>query len=127
MTGCDLVANGIFMTNDTSSEFTFTDCVILSKAANNGSDDKNQNAGKITLVNTDITYNAAFTNVGEIKLDINSSVTAPSLLGNGSIVIDATGLSGSVQVINADMSGFTGTITVIGAEYEITATGLIIK
>ncbi len=122
----DLLVNGVFMTNDASSEFKFTNCVIVSKAASNGSDDKNQNAGTMVLVGTDLTYNAAFTNIGTITLDLNSSITAPSILGSGKIVIDATGFTEAVTVINGDMSGFTGTIEVIKGEavYTITDTGL---
>ena len=116
VTGTDLLVNGVFMTNDASSKFTFTDSVIVSKATANGTDDKNQNAGELTLNNTSLTYNAAFTNVGTLTLGVGSSLTAPSISGTGKIVIDATGMTaGPVDAINADVSGFTGEIKVENA------------
>ena len=114
VTGTDLLANGIFMTNDTSSKFIFTDSVIVSNAKSNGSDDKNQNAGELILNNTSLTYNAPFTNVGTLTLGAGSSLTAPSISGTGKIIIDATGMTaGEVATISGDASGFTGTIEVI--------------
>ena len=114
----DLLVNGVLMTNDASSSFTFENSVVLSKAQNNGTDDKNQNAGVMTLTNTQFTYSAAFTNVGTLNLDLSSKLTAPSVTGNGIINIDATDFDGNeICVISANMASFEGVINVEGAHY----------
>ena len=128
-TDSDLLVNGVFMTNDASSKFTFTNCIILSKATLNGNDDKNQNAGEMILIGTSLTYNAMFTNNGTIKLDANSCLTAPSIVGNGKIIIDLAGFTGTKTIINANMEGFTGTIEIINndrATFKSTETGVVV-
>ena len=123
----DLLVSGVLMTDDASSTFTFKNCKVLSKATSNGSDDKNQNAGVMTLLNTEFTYNAKFTNVGTLNIDLGSLLSAPEIVGKGKIVVDATGFEGeSLKLIAGDMTGFTGTVEVTGAAYEITAEGLFI-
>ena len=122
----DLLVNGVLMTNDANSAFNFENCVVLSKATSNGSDDKNQNAGVMTLVNTSFTYNAKFTNVGTINLDLKSVLAAPSIAGDGTIKVDATGVMEEVVVIAGDMSAFTGTIEVVDGDYKITDAGLVV-
>jgi len=64
-----------------------------------------------------------------IELDTKRLVSAKVITGAGKIVVDATGFAGEdVEVINADMSGFTGTIEVIGdATYEIVDSKVVIK
>ena len=114
MNKTDLQVNGVFMTNDTDSKFTFTDSVIVSKATSNGTDDKNQNAGELTLIRSSLTYNAAFTNAGTLTVGADSSLTAPSITGTGKIVIDASGLKAGDEPIKGDASGYTGTIEVTG-------------
>ncbi|MBR5616943.1 MAG: hypothetical protein IKW50_02040, partial [Oscillospiraceae bacterium] len=127
MNKSDLLVNGVFMTNDASSKFTFTDSIIVSKATSNGSDDKNQNAGELTLVNSSLTYNAAFTNVGTLTVGAGSTLTAPSISGDGTITIDAREMTTGGLVIKANMSGFTGTIEVLGdVSYEITNEGVVL-
>ena len=66
---------------------------------------------------------------GSIKMDVDSVVTTKELKGSGTIYIDATDFDGEeVMVINANMSGFTGTVEVNGdATYEIVANGIIVK
>lgn len=118
---------GTFMTNDADSVFTLTNTKFLSTATSNGNDEANRNAGKLILDGSDLTYSVLFTNNGVIELDIDSTITAPAIAGNGKIVVDATGITGDVTVINADLSGFTGTVEVTGADYEITDAGLVIK
>ena len=128
-TDSDLLVNGVFMTNDASSKFTFTNCIILSKATLNGNDDKNQNAGEMILIGTSLTYNAMFTNNGTIKLDANSCLTAPSIVGNGKIIIDLAGFTGTKTIINANMTGFTGTIEIINndrATFKSLETGVVV-
>ncbi|MBQ7225534.1 MAG: hypothetical protein IJX02_02905 [Clostridia bacterium] len=128
-TDSDLLVNGVFMTNDASSKFTFTNCIILSKATLNGNDDKNQNAGEMILIGTSLTYNAMFTNNGTIKLDANSCLTAPSIVGNGNIIIDLAGFTGTKTIINANMTGFTGTIEIINndrATFKSSETGVVV-
>ena len=110
----DLLVNGVFMTNDADSKFTFTDSVIVSKATSNGSDDKNQNAGELILNNSSLTYNAPFTNVGTLTLDMASTLTAPEISGDGKIVIDATNYVAGAELIDADLSGFEGKVETVG-------------
>ncbi len=99
----NLLVNGNLMTNDTSSTFTYENTTVFSKATSNGSDDKNQNAGTMNLIASDITYSALVTNIGTINMDANSKFTAPALNNTGSIVIDATGVTEDVTLI--DLSG----------------------
>ena len=95
---------GTFMTRDPDSEFTLTNTKLLSTATTNGPDEGNYNAGKLTLVNSSLTYNAPVTNTGKINLDATSCLAAPSITGTGTITIDATGLTGkAVKVI--DLNG----------------------
>ena len=110
----DLLVNGVFMTNDADSKFTFTDSVIVSKATSNGSDDKNQNAGELILNNSSLTYNAPFTNVGTLTLDMASTLTAPEISGDGKIVIDATNYVAGAELIDADLSDFEGKVETVG-------------
>lgn len=65
----------------------------------------------------------------QIKTDIASVITTNKITGIGKIYIDATAFDGTeVQVIKANMSGFTGTVEVNGdATYEIVANGIIVK
>ena len=65
----------------------------------------------------------------QIKTDLASVITTNKITGSGKIYIDATAFDGTeVQVINANMSGFTGTVEVTGdATYEIVANGIIVK
>lgn len=125
-TNCDVVT-GTFMTRDKDSAFILANTKLLSTTTSNGSDEGNYNEGIITLINSILTYSAQLTNNGTIKLDVNSCLTAPSIVGTGKIIIDATGLTADKIVINADMSGFTGTIEVIGAaSHEITDDGVVV-
>ena len=62
------------------------------------------NAGKLTLG----TGNT-------INMNLSSSIVAGSIVGDGKIVIDVTGFDGTkTQLIKADLSGFTGTIEIVG-------------
>ena len=65
-----------------------------------------------------------------MNLNAGSVVTTKKVEGAGKITVDATGLEGTVTVINGDMAGFTGAIEVVGndyAKYEITEAGLVIN
>lgn len=128
-TSCDVVT-GTFMTRDADSAFILTNTKLLSTTTFNGNDEGNYNEGVITLVNSILTYSAQLTNNGTIKLDANSILIAPSIIGTGKFIIDATGLAGSSLVIDADLSGFTGTIEIVGnknATYESTSDGIVIN
>ena len=127
-TNCDVVT-GTFMTRDADSAFILTNTKLLSTTTSNGTDEGNYNEGVITLINSILTYSAQLTNNGTIKLDANSCLIAPSIVGTGKFIIDATGLMADKLVIDADLSGFTGTIEVIGADasYEITEDGVVVK
>ena len=58
---------------------------------------------------------------GTLNTDAGSIITTKQITGAGKIVIDATAFEGeSVRVIEADMTGFNGTIEVTGG-YEATA------
>ena len=65
----------------------------------------------------------------EFYMDVASLVTTKKITGAGKIVVNVAGIDEAKQIINADMSGFTGTIELVGgnAIYEITATGLIVE
>ena len=120
---------GTFMTNDTDSVFELINSVILSTATANGNDEGNYNAGKLKLTNSKLTYSVVMTNKGEIVLDINSRLVAPAIKGDGKIVINAAGLTGDTLVVKADMSGFTGTIEVVGASgvtCNVTDEGIVV-
>ena len=110
----DLLVNGVLMTNDASSSFTFENSVVLSKAENNGTDDKNQNAGVMTLTNTQFTYSAAFTNVGNLNIGEYSTFTAPSVVNNGAI--NFTALSAKLVTLT---EGLTIVDQVNNADYKV--------
>ena len=56
-------------------------------------------------------------NNGTINVDVNSLITTGKITGSGKIVIDAADYNDSIgQVIDADLSGFTGEIEVINCE-----------
>lgn len=56
-------------------------------------------------------------NNGIINVDVNSLITTGKITGSGKIVIDAADYNDSIgQVIDADLSGFTGEIEVINCE-----------
>ena len=128
--GCD-VKMGTFMTRDTDSKFTLKNSKVLSTTTTNGNDEGNYNKGELTLVNSSLTYSAELKHeAGVINLDCNSVLTAPAISGAGKITVDATGLEGSVTVINGDMANFAGTIEIVGneyASYSITDEGLVIN
>ncbi|MBQ6901932.1 MAG: right-handed parallel beta-helix repeat-containing protein [Oscillospiraceae bacterium] len=123
---------GTFMTRDKDSTFTLTNTKLLSTTDSNGTDEGNYHAGTMTLNNSDITYSAPLVmENGTLMLGISSNITAPVITGAGVITVDASELkNGSVTVINADMSGFTGTVTVTNnddASYKITDAGLVVS
>ena len=123
------VKMGTFMTRDADSKFTLKNSKVLSTTTSNGTDEGNYNKGELTLENSKLTYSAELKHeaAGVINLDINSLLTAPKLSGAGAINVNATGISVNVTVIEADMSDFSGTITVEGGNFEITSEGLVIK
>ncbi len=114
---------GAWSDKSTASTVKFTDSKML--VTGNGTDWNNENAGSMTLENTDIVFESgAFTNSGNITLDINSSIVTPQLSGAGTITIDAEGFDPEQEIVlvQADMSGFTGTISVTNnsaAAYKI--------
>ena len=110
----DLLVNGVLMTNDASSNFTFENSVVLSMATSNGTDDKNQNAGVMTLTNTQFTYSAAFTNVGTLNIGESSTFTAPSVVNNGAI--NFTALSAK---LDTDTEGLTIVDQVNNPDYKV--------
>ncbi len=61
-----------------------------------------------------------------INMNLSSLVQAGEIVGGGKIVIDATGITESVQVIKANMANFKGTIEVIGGDYEVKADGVYV-
>ncbi len=128
------VKMGTFMTRDTDSKFVLKNSKVLSTTTSNGTDEGNYNKGELTLVNSSLTYSAEFKHeAGVINLDLNSLLTAPKLSGAGTINVDAADFvigGEDVQVVTANMSGFTGTINVANNNYviaEITETGVVIK
>ena len=127
--GCD-VKMGTFMTRDADSKFTLKNSRVLSTTTTNGNDEGNYNKGELTLVNSSLTYSAELKHEdGVINLDCNSVLTAPAISGAGKITVDATGLEGTVTVINGNMANFTGTIEIVRneyAKYEITDEGLVV-
>ena len=76
---------GTFMTRDEDSKFTLINSVVLSTATTNGTDEGNYNAGELTLVNSSLTYSAAFINTGTLNIGENSTFTAPSVVNNADI------------------------------------------
>ena len=122
------VKMGTFMTRDADSKFVLKNSKVLSTTTSNGTDEGNYNKGELTLVNSSLTYSAEFKHeAGVINLNLNSLLTAPKLSGAGKIYVDATGITTPVTVIKADMSDFTGTITVEGGSFEIINEDLVIK
>ncbi len=120
---------GAWHFNQADSIANFTGSYML--VTGNGTDYNNANAGNMSLVGSIILFESgAFTNSGTITLDVNSSLTTPSLIGAGKIVIDVSGYTGGiVQIITADMSSFTGNIELVGNDevmYEITAEGVVV-
>lgn len=120
----NLLVGGVLMTNDASSTFTYENTTILSQATSNGTDDKNQNAGAMKLVNSDVTYSALVTNIGTIEMDADSTFTAPALNSTGTFTIDATDFSGEGETKLVNLSGTTsmeGIITVenVPSGYEV--------
>lgn len=106
---------GTFMIRDTDTVFTLTDTKLVSTTATNGTDEGNYLAGTLVLNNSSLSYAAPLVmENGTLTLDATSSLTAPSITGIGKIVIDATNYVADTQIINADMSGFTGTVEVTG-------------
>lgn len=113
---------GTFMTRDADSVFTLTNSKVVSTTATNGTDEGNYNAGNLNLVNSSLTYSAPVSNTGVITLDTGSTLTAPSISGAGTINIDVTNYDGYgdlSNVINADLSGFTGTVNAIGNNVDV--------
>ena len=124
------VETGTFMTRDEDSVFNFTNTKLFSSTTFNGNDEGNYHAGKLVLSGSELTYSAPLVmEDGTIEMDANSTITAPAVTGTGKIVIDASGFAaGSKIVIAGDLTtGYTGEIEVIGAPYEITDAGLVIK
>ena len=127
------VKMGTFMTNDADSKFTLKDSKVLSTTTTNGTDEGNYNAGELVLENSSLTYSAAVINTGAIKLDVASTLTAPAISGAGTITIDAAKFvigGGEKLVVAADMSGYTGTISLDNDDYvvyETTEDGILIK
>lgn len=99
----------------------------------NGCGIGDESYGELILVNADVVCQTDFVvrSNGTVKMDLDSTLTAPSLSTNGKIVVDADGFTGDeVTVVTAATSGFTGTVEVINsntATYEITDTGIIVK
>ena len=106
---------GTFMTRDADSIFTLTNTVLLSTTTTNGTDEGNYHAGMLVLNNSSLTYSAPLVmEGGSLTLGADSSLTAPSIIGTGKLIIDAAGLpAGIVTAIDADASGFTGELEVI--------------
>ena len=116
ITGSD-VKMGTFMTRDADSVFTLTDSKVVSTATSNGTDEGNYNAGTLKLVNSDLTYSTSVENTGVLTVDTNSSLTAPSITGTGKIEIDVSNYDGYADlsnIINADLTGFTGEVKAVG-------------
>lgn len=106
---------GTFMIRDTDTVFTLTDTKLVSTAATNGTDEGNYLAGTLVLNNSSLSYayHLVMEN-GTLTLDATSSLTAPSITGTGKIVIDTTGMTVQDRPIVGNLSGFTGTIEVVG-------------
>ena len=130
-TGSDVYVGGVFMTNDADSKFTFDNTKVVSNAKTNGSDDKNQNAGEMILKNgSEITYNALFTNIGDVTLDTSSKLVLNAGIKNtdGKIVVNAgkgwKGVQTVVDVVNGAASDLAdANVEVNGAEHYINAEG----
>ena len=108
---------GTFMTRDKDSVFTLTNTKLLSTTATNGNDEGNYHAGKLVLTGSELTYSAPLVMEDGVIEMLDSSLTAPSITGTGKIVIDATGKVAGDVLLNADASGFTGTVEITG--YDI--------
>ena len=122
ITDSDVEMSGVFMTNDADSVFNLTNSKVVSKATSNGNDESNTNAGVMNLSGSELVYNAPVTNKGTIKMDLTSTITAPSIKGAGTIQIDASNYDGisSIALINADTSEFTGNIEFLNTNKELT-------
>ena len=109
------VKTGTFMTRDADSVFTLNNTTLVSTTATNGTDEGNYHAGTLVLNNSNLTYSAPLVmENGTLTLGAGSTLTAPSITGTGKLIIDATGMTaGPVATISGDASGFTGTIEVI--------------
>lgn len=106
---------GTFMIRDTDTVFTLTDTKLVSTTATNGTDEGNYLAGTLVLNNSSLSYAAPLVmENGTLTLDATSSLTAPSITGTGKIVIDTTGMTVQDRPIVGNLSGFTGTIEVVG-------------
>jgi len=112
------VKMGTFMTNDKDSVFNITNSKIVSTTTTNGNDEGNYHAGTMNVVNSDITYSAPVKNTGTITVDSNSTITAPSISGAGTIEIDVSDYNGygELDIIKADLSDFEGTVKAVGGE-----------
>ena len=109
---------GTFMIRDADSVFTLTDTKLVSTTTTNGADEGNYLAGALVLNNSSLSYAAPLVmENGSLTIDMTSTLAAPSISGAGKIIIDTTGMTaGEVTVITGDLSGFTGTVEVVGDE-----------
>ena len=74
-------------------------------------------AGSLTLGETNV-----------ININLGSTIQSSTISGNGTINIDATGITENVTIIKGNMSDFAGTINVTNnAVYEKTTEGLVVK
>ena len=69
---------------------------------------------------------------GTLQLDLKSLVSTKKITGAGKIIVDVSGFNGeAIQLITADMTGFTGTVELINSnnyvDYELSSTGLTIE
>ena len=88
-----------------------------------------ENNGEIEVYDdAQIVVNGTIANKATVSVATGSSVSATAFNGNGSIIVDAEYIGdAAVQVIEADMSGFTGAVEVLGAATaKITDDGLIV-
>ncbi len=121
---------GTFMTRDADSVFVLTNSVLLSTTTFNGTDEGNYHAGTLKLTDSELTYSAPWVlENGTVEMNVASCITAPAITGSGTIIVDASDFYGiPVKVIKADMSEFTGEVSVVGeAVYEIVDDGIVIK
>ena len=116
ITGSD-VEMGQFMIRDKDSVFTLTDSKVESTSTINGGDEGQYIAGNLNLVNTDLTYAADLTieEGGVLTIDTDSMLKAPAIKGTGTIAIDISNYNGygEINVIDANLKGFTGNVTVV--------------
>ena len=67
---------------------------------------------------------------GTMKLNVGSIITTNEVKGAGKIIVDATDITSTTTVIRANMSGFTGTVEVVGNDlvsYSVTNEGLVLE